>query len=76
MQAPVLNVDLQESLFGLGILFDTVAIEAANDQQTWLNVNPIFVIGFIESVLGYQLVLERRTGDDWYFRREERILER
>ncbi len=74
VQIPILKFELQESHFGLDMIFDSVTIKAADERQTWVVMNPILVVAFIEGVLGYQSVPECRNGDDWYFKRDEQFL--
>ena len=68
---PVLKMTLEESNFGLGVLYDSLIIEQTDDRQTWVRVNPVLIISFIECILQYQMVMTPAAMSGTYFRREE-----
>lgn len=70
-EMPRLQITLKESSFGLGVLYDALLIEPSGNRQTWIHLNPILVISFIEYVLRYQMVPTPMGVDGMYFRREE-----
>ena len=51
-----------------------MVIEAKDERQTWVTLNPILVAGFIEGVLGYRSVPECKDGNEWRFKRDERYV--
>jgi len=67
---PILDIELQESHFGLDGLFDELTIKPANTQQTWYGVNPVLVVAFIEGILKYQMG-PQLISDTMYFKRRE-----
>ena len=69
-QTPTLKVELQQSLFGYGSFFDSVQMTPRNPRGSWESVNPILVISFIESVLGYQMIPGMSGNGHWQFKRE------
>lgn len=66
IQPPMVEVRLHESVFGMGMLNDTLTLEAQRHQE----VTPMLILVFIETVLGYAL-LPTTTGNGsvWEFRR-------
>ena len=65
MQAPCLKMELNESNFGYGTLRDTIVIERhRNQMQMWRDLNPVLIIAFVESVLGYDMI-EQSTGNSY-----------
>jgi len=62
----VVEIKLQESAFGLGLLNDTITMEAIRGRE----VSAMLVLVFVESVLGYTPVLSNGSaGSVWEFRR-------
>ena len=68
---PVLKISLEESKFGLGVLYDSLIVEPTDERQTWVRVNPVLIISFIECILQYQMVMTPMAISGTYFRREE-----
>lgn len=60
-----MDFKLQESAFGLGLLHDTLTMEAIRGKE----VSAMLVLVFVESVLGYVPVPSRGSGSVWEFRR-------
>lgn len=62
-------IQLRESPFGLGLLYDTLIIEAGRGRE----VNACLVLALIENVLGYELVPGGGAGTSgwgvWEFKR-------
>ena len=68
---PVLKISLEESNFGLGVLYDSLIIELTDERQTWVRVNPVLIVSFIECILQYRMVTTSTAINGTYFRREE-----
>ncbi|OCK83714.1 hypothetical protein K432DRAFT_321727 [Lepidopterella palustris CBS 459.81] len=64
-QAVVLT--LQESPFGLGLVFDRLHISIEHSRMNY-RLGPTMLLSLIEGVLGYTLTYG--TGDTWTFRKE------
>ncbi|PMD49004.1 hypothetical protein L207DRAFT_560531 [Hyaloscypha variabilis F] len=63
---PVVEIKLQESAFGLGLLHDTIIMEAIRGRE----VTAMLVLVFVESVLGYApLQSNGSAGSVWEFKR-------
>ncbi|PVH78323.1 hypothetical protein DL98DRAFT_635759 [Cadophora sp. DSE1049] len=63
---PAVEIKLQESVFGLGLLHDTLTLEAVRGRE----VNGMLVLVFVENVLGYTPVPSSGSaGSVWEFRR-------
>lgn len=64
---PLAEIKLRESLFGLGLLYDTLLIDAGRGRE----VNALMVLTVVENVLGYELVPGggAAQGSVWEFRR-------
>ncbi|KAH7329918.1 hypothetical protein BKA65DRAFT_539169 [Rhexocercosporidium sp. MPI-PUGE-AT-0058] len=63
---PAVEIKLQESAFGLGLLHDTLTLEATRGKE----VNAMLVLVFVENVLGYSPVPSSGSaGSVWEFRR-------
>ncbi len=61
-----MEIKLQESAFGLGLLHDTLTMEAIRGRE----VSAMLVLVFVESVLGYVPVPSSGSaGSIWEFRR-------
>ena len=61
-----MEIKLQESAFGLGLLHDTLTLEAIRGRE----VTAMLILVFIESVLGYTpLDSSKVSGSVWEFRR-------
>jgi hypothetical protein len=57
---------LQESAFGLGLLHDTITMEAIRGRE----ITAMIVLVFVESVLGYTPVTCSGSGGSvWEFKR-------
>ncbi|KAF4635046.1 hypothetical protein G7Y89_g3042 [Cudoniella acicularis] len=66
MVPPVAEIKLQESAFGLGLLHDTLTMEAIRGRE----VSSMLVLVFVESVLGYtQVNTLGSAGSVWEFKR-------
>ena len=65
----MVEIKLRESPFGLGLLYDSMTIEA--DIRRGGVVNASLVLVFLESVLGYDLLNDRgSSGSVWEFVRK------
>ncbi|KAH7403680.1 hypothetical protein BKA64DRAFT_458299 [Cadophora sp. MPI-SDFR-AT-0126] len=63
---PAVEIKLQESAFGLGLLHDTLTLEAVRGRE----VNAMLVLVFVENVLGYSPVPSSGSaGSVWEFKR-------
>ncbi len=63
---PVVEIKLQEAAFGLGLLNDTLILEAIRGRE----VTAMIVLMFVENVLGYSPILQNGgDGRVWEFRR-------
>jgi len=63
---PAVDIKLQESAFGLGLLHDTLTLEAVRGRE----VNAMLVLVFVENVLGYFPVPSSGSaGSVWEFKR-------
>ena len=69
-QLPVLKIELEESHFGMGVLFDTLTIEPTDHRQISTNINPILILSFVESILGYRPVGPASSDSQWHFKRD------
>ncbi|KAL8708420.1 MAG: hypothetical protein Q9220_006710 [cf. Caloplaca sp. 1 TL-2023] len=69
-QTPLLAVKLRQSLFGYGPLKDSVELSPYDPRALMGDVNPLFILSFVESVLGYQLVPQSSDANQWYFKRD------
>lgn len=65
VQPPVVDVKMEQSAFGMGMLNDTLVLQGQVGK-----VSVMLVLVFIETVLEYAPVLETSTaGIAWEFRR-------
>ncbi|KAI9844061.1 MAG: hypothetical protein M1838_002333 [Thelocarpon superellum] len=64
---PMLKVVMEESMFGLGGLFDGISVQPT--AAMYGNVNPIIVRSFIEGVLKYKV--EDISDGVWHYRRDD-----
>ncbi len=65
-----MDIKLHESLFGLGLLHDTLTLEAARGRE----VSAMLVLVFVENVLGYSpTALSGSAGSVWEFKRLNRF---
>ncbi|KAI9816268.1 MAG: hypothetical protein M1827_001869 [Pycnora praestabilis] len=71
IKVPIVKTTLQASHFGYGALFDSLSLTPGDKRADWVDINPIFVLSFIEGVLGYQPVKEGSGKNQWYFKRAE-----
>jgi hypothetical protein len=64
---PLAEIRLRESLFGLGLLYDTLVVEAGRGRE----VNALMVLTVVENVLGYEMLpgVGTGAGSVWEFRR-------
>ena len=63
---PAVEIKLKESLFGLGLLHDTLVLEASRGRE----VNATLVLVLVEGVLGYEpLQASGSAGSIWEFKR-------
>lgn len=70
-EMPRLQISLKESAFGMGVLYDALVVESNGNRYVMVELNPVLIIGFIESVLGYQMVTKPVGIKGIYFRKEE-----
>ncbi|MCJ1247058.1 hypothetical protein MMC30_004269 [Trapelia coarctata] len=68
---PKYQITLRESVYGLGVLYDALFIDASLTWQDRIPMNPVLIIAFVEHVLKYQMVTKPMGMDGMYFRREE-----
>jgi len=62
----MVQIKLQESAFGLGLLHDTVVLESTQRKE----INAMLILVFVESVLGYTPVQSGGLGGSlWEFKR-------
>lgn len=60
-----MEIKLRESAFGLGMMHDSLSLEAGRGRE----VNAMLILAFVESVLGYE-ASGKTTGDGvWEFKR-------
>lgn len=65
----MVDIKLKESVFGLGLLYDSLSIDATTQRGG--TVNPNLVLALVEKVLGYDLVKDRCvSGSIWEFERK------
>ena len=69
-QLAIVKTDIHASLFGYGGLFDSVTITPGDPRSGWVNINPVLVLSFVESVLGYTPVVGASGESQWYFKRD------
>ncbi len=69
-QVPMVKSELQASLIGYGGLFDSVTITPGDPRSGWVNINPVLILSFVESVLGYSPVTSAGSESQWYFKRD------
>lgn len=63
---PMIEIKLGESAFGLGLWNDVITMEAIRGRE----VSAMLALSFVESVLGYEPMMERgEAGCVWEFRR-------
>ena len=60
-------ITLQESPFGLGLVFDRLNISMQNVRMNYM-LSPTMLLSFVEGVLGYKLTFG--NGDTWTFKKE------
>ena len=70
IQLPILKSELQASHFGYGALLDSLTITPGDSRSAWANINPILILSFVESVLGYSPVASGSSDSQWYFKRD------
>jgi hypothetical protein len=63
---PSIEVTLEESPIGLGLLFDRLVIRPQNQRLTQ-TLSPVVVLPFVEGVLGFEMV--HAEGGCWHYRR-------
>ncbi|KAJ4159794.1 uncharacterized protein LMH87_007736 [Akanthomyces muscarius] len=67
---PLMNVRLNKSAFGLGVVYDALTI-APHDSRELTLLPPVLVLNLVENVLGYKLLHE--YPQSWRFVREEML---
>jgi hypothetical protein len=76
-RVPVLKIDLIPSLWGKETCFDCLHIEPQDNRATnlsSLNLNPVYILAFIEGVLGYTTT---HTQDGvWQYKRETKLVKK
>ena len=65
-----MDVQLNKSAFGLGIVYDVMTI-APNDDRDLMRLPPVLLLNIVQNVLGYKLVAE--FSQSWRFRRDTPI---
>lgn len=61
-----MEIKLRESAFGLGLMYDTLTLEAARGRE----VNVMLILTLVEGVLGYESVASNSAGSGvWEFKR-------
>ncbi|KAJ6789757.1 hypothetical protein PWT90_06778 [Aphanocladium album] len=65
---PIMNVRLNKSAFGLGVVYDALTISPYDSRDPTL-LPPVLVLSLVENVLGYRLAQE--YAQSWRFIREE-----
>ncbi len=65
-----MNVRLNKSAFGLGVVYDVLTITPHDTREPTL-LPPVLVLNLVENVLGYKLVHEHPQS--WRFVREETL---
>ena len=71
-QIPEATIELHDSKYGLGLLFDSLSISNSENRSTYVQ-NPVLIFGFVEGVLGYQMIMQGCTDNHWYFRRDIKL---
>jgi hypothetical protein len=64
---PMAEVELRGSAFGLSTMWDRLDI-APQHQDQWTKLNPMLILCFLESVLGYRVIFQ--DVGYWHFRRD------
>jgi hypothetical protein len=65
-QPPLVEIQLKESTFGLGLLYDSLTVDSGRRRDSSI---PLILV-FLETVLGYELQRDRGSaGSVWEFRR-------
>ena len=67
VQPPAVEVELHQSSFGFGLMYDRLTL-TAKDRSPQFLVSPMIVLPFVEGVLGYKSVSV--NGSSWVFRRD------
>ncbi|OAR03014.1 hypothetical protein LLEC1_06070 [Akanthomyces lecanii] len=67
---PSMNVRLNKSAFGLGVVYDALTI-APHDSRELTLLPPVLVLNLVENVLGYKLLHE--YPQSWRFVREDML---
>jgi len=62
---------MQASYFGMGLLHDSLVIMT---NFSYVKINPVLILSFIEGTLGYSLLQMSSGGSEWSFRREVAFL--
>jgi len=66
LQPPLVKIHLQESMFGMGLLHDSVIMETA---RSFDNINVSLLLVLAESVLGYMPVGDGSNIGEWQFKK-------
>ncbi|KAL8947537.1 MAG: hypothetical protein Q9222_006186 [Ikaeria aurantiellina] len=69
-QTPLLMINFQQSLFGCSPLRDSIELSPYDPRAFMGIMNPLFILSFVESVLGYQSVPQSSDANQWYFKRD------
>jgi hypothetical protein len=65
VQSPLVDMKLHESVFGLGLMHDSLVLEAVRGRE----VNVTLILVFVETVLGYPLLDGSASRGVWEFKR-------
>ncbi|KAI9732708.1 MAG: hypothetical protein M1818_007442 [Claussenomyces sp. TS43310] len=68
---PNLTFQLQESVYGMAPCFDSLRIAPVRGLG-WDRINPMYILSFIEGILGYTSV--RTDPGAWHFKRTEPLV--
>jgi hypothetical protein len=67
VQPPAATLELHESPFGLGIVYNRLTISIQNARMNFV-LSPTLLLSFVEGVLGYKPVFG--DGGTWTLRRD------
>lgn len=70
-QPALVNVELHQSPFGLGLIHDRLTLEAEHRYGGTNSVSPTLVLSLVEGVLGYERIYN--DASCWHFRRTEAL---
>lgn len=66
-QPPAVEVKLQQSSFGLGLMHDRLVL-SAESRYAQFEVSPTIVLALVEGILGYERIYS--DGGQWTYRRD------